>query len=253
MKNKKRIKELIKDFVYVEGGTFLMGTEVPVGTNKPEDVIPHMVEISSFSIQTTPVTQELYELVVGKNPSESKVWKGMPVTNVSFEDALKFIKKLNRITIKNYRLPTEAEWEYSSRGGSRSQGYKYAGSNDLNEVGWYRNNSGETLHIVKAKKPNELGIYDMSGNVFEYCSDWYGLYRNDILGSNNPKGPDNGEFRIIRGGCYDSPAWECLSSTRSDNAYETLMEENSAYNGFRLVLPTSEISFFQRVRNIFTK
>ena len=231
-KSKERIEEILKDFITVEGGTFLMGSADSLGY---EDEKQHSVFVSSFQIQTTEVTQELYELVMGSNPSENKSWKDMPVTNVSWEDCQSFIKKLNDITGREYRFPTEAEWEYAARGGAQSQGYVYAGSNNLDDVGWFKDNSGNAIHVVAEKKCNELGLYDMSGNVWEWCSDWSGPYRLDAKGSDNPKGPDKNkfEFRMHRGGDWQNFESACRSDSRN--------RHDSSYGyddgGFRLVLP----------------
>jgi formylglycine-generating enzyme required for sulfatase activity len=222
--DKAKIEKLL-EFVKVEGGAYTMGSE------ELEDATPHEVELSSFSIQRTEVTQELWQAVMGSNPSEDKSWKDSPVTNVSWEDCQAFIKKLNSITGKKYRLPTEAEWEYAARGGKQSKGYKYAGSDNLDEVAWYGGNSNQKIHPVAEKKPNELGLYDMSGNVLEWCNDWYGEYRLKL--KNNPLGPDNGNFRVIRGGSWSDNAGYCLVADRDrgypDNWYD--------YRGFRLLSP----------------
>ena len=174
------------EFVKVEGGTFMMG----------DDETAHQVELSSFYMQKTEVTQELWEAVMGSNPSEDKTWKDNPVTNVSWYDCQEFITKLNEMTGTKYRLPTEAEWEYAARGGKLSKGYEYAGSDEINEVAWYFENSNEKIHPVAEKRPNELGLYDMSGNVWEWCSDWYGDYK--LEDQENPKGPDNGKMKVYR-------------------------------------------------------
>jgi formylglycine-generating enzyme required for sulfatase activity len=224
--NKERIEEILKNFVTVDGGTFLMGSPDSLGYT---DEVQHSVYVSTFYMQPTEVTQELYELVMETNPSENKAWKDMPVTNVSWEDCKSFTKKLNEITDKEYRLPTEAEWEYAARGGAKSQGYLYAGSNNLDEVGWFKDNSGDAIHVVAEKRFNELGLYDMSGNVWEWCSDWHGPYRLDTKGSDNPKGPDNGEYRVLRGGGYYNPIHTCRSANRSK---PTKYRDS----GFRLVL-----------------
>jgi formylglycine-generating enzyme required for sulfatase activity len=228
--NKAKINELLQGFVQVESGTFLMGAPDSIGS---DDETQHTVYVSTYSIQSTEVTQELYELVMGNNPSENKSWKDMPVTNVSWEDCQVFIKKLNDITGLEYRLPTESEWEYAARGGSKSQGYLYSGSNNIDEVGWYDTNSGKAIHFIKEKKPNELGLYDMTGNVWEWCSDWYGPYRTDSKGSDNPKGPDNGEYRVLRGGSWSYYAYICRTAyrNRDDPDYRDFDY------GFRLVLP----------------
>jgi formylglycine-generating enzyme required for sulfatase activity len=183
-------------------------------------------------MQSTEVTQALYELVMGSNPSEKKEWKDMPVTDVSWEDAQVFIKKLNEITRGKYRLPTEAEWEYAARSGNRSQGFLYSGSNNIDEVAWYDGNSGKHPHVVKEKKPNELGLYDMSGNVWEWCSDWYADYRLDAKGSVNPQGADNGSARVIRGGSWLNHSWNCRVALRFNKCYPAFRDNCL---GFRLV------------------
>jgi sulfatase modifying factor 1 len=228
--NKERIEEVLQNFVTVDGGTYTMGSPDSIGS---DDEVQHTAYVSTFQIQTTEVTQELYELVMFANPSENKAWKDMPVTNVSLNDCEEFIKKLNEITGKAYRLPTEAEWEYAARGGSKSQGYIYAGGSTIEELGWYEGNSGKTVHVVAEKKPNELGLFDMSGNVWEWCSDWYGPYRLDSKGSDNPKGPDNGQYRVLRGGSWNFIAINCRTAIRHRN-YPDLRISNY---GFRLVLP----------------
>ena len=228
--NKERIEEVLQNFVTVDGGTYTMGSPDSIGS---DDEVQHTAYVSTFQIQTTEVTQELYELVMFANPSENKAWKDMPVTNVSWNDCEEFIKKLNEITGKAYRLPTEAEWEYAARGGSKSQGYIYAGGITIDELGWYEGNSGKTVHVVAEKKPNELGLFDMSGNVWEWCSDWYGPYRLDSKGSDNPKGPDNGQDRVLRGGSWNRNANYCRTAHRN----RTGPDYRGNNNGFRLVLP----------------
>ena len=161
--------------VKVQGGTFTMGATAEQGGVVTSDEKPaHEVTLSSFSIGQTEVTQELWEAVMGSNPS---YWKGskLPVEQVSWNDCQEFVKKLNALTGQKFRLPSEAEWEYAARGDSQSRGYKYSGSNNIDDVAWYDGNSDKT-HAVATKQPNELGIYDMSGNVLEWCQDWYGNY-----------------------------------------------------------------------------
>lgn len=161
-----------------------------------------------------------------------------PVENVSWEDCQTFIRKLNELTGKKFRLPTEAEWEFAARGGTKSAGYKYSGSNDINAVAWYDVNAYDKgksspdygTHVVKTKKPNELGIYDMSGNVWEWCSDWYGDYTSAT--QTNPQGAPSGSYRVIRGGGWDGIAWLCRSSFRGSYAPDS----RYGYLGLRLVL-----------------
>ena len=191
------LQNLINNMVFVEGGTFKMGAKGKVPLNeKPA----HQVTLTSFSIGRYEVTQEEWQAVIGSNPSYFKGAK-RPVESVSWNDCQEFIRKLNAMTGKHFRLPTEAEWEYAARGGNRSRGYKYAGSNDLNSVAWYEDNSGNQTHEVGSKQPNELGLYDMSGNVTEWCQDWYDSKYYSSSPQSNPQGPSSGTYyRVIRGG-----------------------------------------------------
>ncbi len=206
------IQNLINNMVYVQGSTFMMGATAEQGSDAYDAERPvHQVTLSSFSICRYEVTQEEWQAVMGNNPSNFKGSK-RPVENVSWNDCQEFIRKLNTMTGKQFRLPTEAEWEFASRGGIKSQGYKYSGSNNLNSVAWYADNSGNTTHDVGLKSPNELGIYDMSGNVWEWCSDWYGNYSSSS--QTNPTGTYSGSFRVSRGGGWSFNARYCRSSNR---------------------------------------
>ena len=192
------IKALVDNMVYVEGGTFTMGATSEQGSNTYFNEKPvHQVTLSSFSIGKYEVTQEEWEVVMGSIPSGFK-GSNLPVEMVSWEDCQEFIRKLNLLTGKKFRLPTEAEWEYAARGGSKSRGYKYAGGNNIGSVAWYDGNSGNKTHEVGQKCPNELGLYDMSGNVWEWCSDWYGSYGSSS--QTNPQGPSSDSRRVYRGG-----------------------------------------------------
>jgi len=190
----------------------------------------HSVTVSDFYIGKYEVTQKQWVEIMGSNPSYFK-GDNRPVENVSWNDVQEFIRKLNEKTGGNFRLPTEAEWEYAARGGNKSRGYKYSGSNNVGEVAWYWNNSGKKTHPVGTKKPNELGIYDMSGNVWEWCADWYdkNYYQNSPR--NNPKGPASGSSRVLRGGSWvhDENYLRC-----SDRYYFT-PNFRSYIIGFRLV------------------
>ncbi|MBR1769840.1 MAG: formylglycine-generating enzyme family protein, partial [Bacteroidales bacterium] len=187
--------------------------------------------LRDYYIGETPVTQELWRAVMRKNPSHFKGAK-KPVETVSWEDCQNFIRKLNLKTRLKFRLPTEAEWEFAARGGVNSKGYKYSGSNNIDEVSWYwhfviLNNK---THPVKQKKPNELGVYDMTGNVWEWCQDWYGDYKEGL--QVNPTGPISGSYRVYRGGGFNAGAWYCRLSYRS-RSYPDFRYD---YLGLRLVL-----------------
>lgn len=190
---------IIKNMIKIEGGTFDMGSPIDYEFNS----IKHSVTLNDFYIGKYEVTQKEWETVMGCNPSCFK-GENLPVENVSWNDCQEFIKKLNELTGMNFRLPTEAEWEYAARGGRKSQGYKYSGSNNIDDVAWYGDNSSETTHQVGTKQPNELGIYDMSGNVREWCSDLYDAYYYLESPIHNPIGPIRGNGRVHRGGSVHS-------------------------------------------------
>ena len=200
------------EMVRVEGGTFRMGATSEQGSDVWDNEKPvHSVTLSGYYIGKTEVTQALWKAVMGINPSR---FKGdyLPVENVSWDDCQEFIRKLNSMTGQNFRLPTEAEWEFACRGGNNSRGYKYSGSNNLGSVAWYDGNSGNKTHPVGTKAPNELGIYDMSGNVWEWCADWYGDYSSGA--QTNPTGPYGGSNRVYRGGSWNYDVGRCRSSNR---------------------------------------
>ena len=216
--------------IKVEGGTFRMGATSEQGSDAYNGEKPvHSVTLSDYYIGETEVTQELWEAVMGSNPSNFK-GSQKPVEKVSWKDCKKFIKKLNRLTGKNFRLPTEAEWEYAARGGNKSKGYKYSGSNTIGNVAWYTDNSSSKTHDVKTKSPNELGIYDMSGNVWEWCEDWHRPYSSGS--QTNPTGPSSGSFRVLRGGSWSGSAKFCRVSRRNLNYPYYRFN----YYGFRLAL-----------------
>jgi formylglycine-generating enzyme required for sulfatase activity len=209
--------------VFVEGGTFQMGSNSGDSDEKPV----HTVTVSSFYMDKTEVTQAEYRKVMGENPSDFSGCDDCPVEKVSWHDANEYAKKVGK------RLPTEAEWEYAARGGSKSKGYTYSGSNGIDAVGWYDADyplrDGKT-HPVAQKQPNELGLYDMSGNVWEWCSDRYGDYSSSP--QNNPQGPNSGSRRVRRGGSW----YDFVSDCRV--AYRDVLYPDSRYDslGFRLVL-----------------
>ena len=243
--------------IYVEGGTFTMGCtwEREKDFFCPSDEEPsHAVTLSDFWIGETEVTQELWMAVMGSGPRYYRGWpeewgqgNTYPAYFVSWEDCQEFIRKLNKLTNNTFRLPTEAEWEYAARGGNKSQNYKFAGSNNIDDVAWFWQNSGDSYltgnhdwdiiknnncksHPVKTKSPNTLGIYDMSGNVYEWCQDWYGEYNSSAQA--NPTGPSSGSYRVYRGGSWDILAWQCRISFRQ---YYTPDLINN-WLGFRLAL-----------------
>ena len=201
--------------IRVEGGIFTMGAKEGDSEAFTVEQPAHQVMLSSYSIGETAVTQALWEAVMGGNPSDFK-GADHPVEQVSWDDCQEFIRKLNEKTNRKFRLPTEAEWEFAARGGNKSKGYKYAGSNDIDSVAWYDGNSGAETHPVAQKQPNELGLYDMSGNVWEWCQDWYGKYSNNS--QTNPTGPESGDNRVVRGGSWNDYAWSCRASCRIDYA-----------------------------------
>ena len=202
------------EMVRVEGGTFRMGATSEQGDDAWDSEKPvHRVTLSSYYIGKTEVTQALWQAVMGSNPSRFR-GADLPVECVSWDDCQEFIQKLNRLTGRNFRLPNETEWEFACRGGNNSRGYKYSGSNDTDNVAWYWDNSGRKTHPVATKAPNELGIYDMSGNVWEWCSDWYANYTS--YSQTNPTGPQSWSRRVYRGGSWSGNARYCRSSNRGD-------------------------------------
>ena len=183
------------------------------GSDAENDEKPvYSVTLSDYYIGKCEVTQELWETVMGSNPSNFKGAQN-PVEQVSWYDCQRFIRRLNSLTGMTFRLPTEAEWEYAARGGNKSLHYKYSGSGNIGNVAWYGENSRSKTHAVGTKTANELGIYDMSGNVREWCSDWYGDYSAGA--QTNPQGPSSGSRRVHRGGSWISDARSCRVSDRS--------------------------------------
>ena len=214
----------------VAGDTFTMGATSEQGSDAWFDEKPtHQVTLSSYYIGETEVTQALWQAVMGSNPSDHK-GSNLPVEQVSWYDCQEFITKLNAMTGQKFRLPTEAEWEFAARGGNKSKGYKYSGSNNIDNVAWYDGNSGYKTHAVKTKSPNELGIYDMSGNVKEWCSDWEDSYSSNA--QTNPTGPSTGSIRVYRGGKWDHRAGDCRVSKRGYSVPEVIAFDL----GFRLAL-----------------
>jgi len=231
-----RVVNLEFELVRVEGGTFTMGCTDGDCRSDGREEPAHQVTVSTFNIAKYPVTQRQWEAIMGYNPSTFRGDINLPVETVSWDDVQAFIQKLNALTGKNYRLPTEAEWEYAARGGNKSEGYKFSGSNDVNEVAWHVGNSNNRTHPVGLKKTNELGIYDMSGNVFELCSDWAGYYTDTP--QIDPPGPDypmiDGRFKVTRGGCFSNDWLICRVSARG---FSWSLDEIYYDTSFRLLLP----------------
>ena len=218
------------DMVRVEAGTFTMGATAEMEDPYDDEKPTHQVTLTNdYYIGKYEVTQALWKAVMGKKPSKFK-GDNLPVENVSWDDCQEFISQLNRITGKTFRLPTEAEWEYAARGGKKSRGYQYSGSNDISDVAWYDGNSGNKTHAVGSKQANELGIYDMSGNVWEWCQDWHGSYSSSS--QTNPTGVKSGSYRVIRGEGWFNGASICRSSYRDGR----LPYASSRDQGLRLVL-----------------
>ena len=217
------------EMIPVEGGTFTMGATAEQGNEAFDNEKPaHKVTLSNYAIGKFEVTQALWTTVMGNNPSKFK-GDNRPVEEVSWYDCQEFVKKLNGLIGKKFRLPTEAEWEYAARGGKKSKDYKYSGSSEIDEVAWYKGNSGDQTHVVGTKKPNELGIYDMNGNVLEWCNDWYADYPQ--TSENDPTGSSYGMYHVFRGGCWSYLAKHCRVSRRF-----CFPPDGRGIMGFRLVL-----------------
>ena len=193
--------------VFVQGGSFRMGTST--------DNTAHTVTLADYAIGMYEVTQKQWKAVVGSIPAGVAPCENCPIGGVNWNDVQIYLQKLNELTGKNYRLPTEAEWEYAAGGGQKSNGFVHAGSNTVESVGWIDINSGNKIHEVGGKQPNELGLYDMNGNVWEWCSDWYGPYSNGA--SNNPTGPSSGTSRVLRGGSWVNNFQLCRVASRGSN------------------------------------
>ncbi len=255
-----KLKSIKENFVFVQGGTFPMGSSSGQSDEKPV----HNVTVSSFYIGKTEVTQAQWTAVMGNNPSDFKGDK-RPVECVSWYDAIVFCNKLSMMdgrtpaysvngktdpdtwgyipckgnsisgtitmntNANGYRLPTEAEWEFAAWGGKKRKGYKYSGSDNLSTVAWYCDNSGDQTHDVAKKAPNELGLYDMSGNIWEWCWDWYGSYGSNA--QTNPFGPSSGDCRVLRGGSWNYYSDVCRVAYRSYDDPGL----RDCFMGFRLV------------------
>ncbi len=226
---KFRLNAQATTWKYVQGGSFMMGSNAGDNDEKPI----HEVSVSSFYISKYQVTQKEWQEVMGSNPSYFKGDK-LPVEKITWYDAIEYCNKRSikegltpcysgsganiscDWTANGYRLPTEAEWEYAARGGKKSKGYQYSGSDDIKKVAWYDSNSGSKTHPVGEKQANELGIYDMSGNVWEWCWDWYSSDYYSKSPRSDPRGPSSGEKRVLRGGSWYSSGFFCRVANRND-------------------------------------
>ncbi|MBI3813805.1 MAG: formylglycine-generating enzyme family protein, partial [Nitrospinae bacterium] len=224
-------KDPLTGMVFVKGGCYQMGDTFGDGDSDEKPV--HEVCVDDFYMGKYEVTQRQWTGIMGSNPSYFKNCDDCPVEQVSWDDIQEYINKLNQKTGNKYRLPTEAEWEYAARSGGRSE--KYSGGNNIDSVGWYDKNSGSKTHPVGQKEANGLGLYDMTGNVWEWCSDWYAddYYRKSP--KNNPRGADSGQYRVLRGGSWNyGPRF--LRASDRDGFVPT---GRYSYVGFRLSLPSS--------------
>ena len=227
--------------IKVEGGTFTMGCTSEQSDCDSDEERTHQVTLSDYYIGQTEVTQALWQAVMGttirqQRDKADKSWSmrgegaNYPMYYISYTECQEFIIKLNNLTGRKFALPTEAQWEFAARGGRKSGHYKFAGSNTIGNVAWYDGNSNSLTHPVALKTPNELGLYDMSGNVWEWCYDWYGEYSSSS--QTNPHVASSGQYRVNRGGSWDNDARHCRVSYRYNSS-----PSNRNYNiGFRLVL-----------------
>ncbi|MCM1531296.1 MAG: formylglycine-generating enzyme family protein [Bacteroides sp.] len=226
--------------VYVAGGEFEMGSTVEQDVEAASNEAPvRTVSLDPYYIGKFEITQSQWEAVMGttiREQMELTGWEELygegidyPMYYVNWQEAKAFCDSLSKKTGKRYALPTEAQWEYAAKGGQKSEGYKYSGGDNIEEVAWYEENSEETTHPVGLKKANELGIFDMSGNVREWCSDWYDIY--DEADTENPQGPELSEVRVERSGSFGSDARRCRSTDR--RSFKPTYR--SFYLGFRVV------------------
>jgi formylglycine-generating enzyme len=211
------------EMVFVKGGTFEMGGHDNEDTGQGADECPHIVQLHDFSIGKYEVTQADWFGVMGNRPSYFKDCNDCPVEQISWDDVKMFIQNVNIQRNERYRLPAEEEWEFAARGGSKTKNYRYAGSNNVDDVAWYKNNSGGKSRTVGLLKPNELGIYDMSGNIWEWCEDFKVPYPCDADGKRF-------DSRVLRGGTYANDASSVRARDR--NGRGAYLKLNTL--GFRL-------------------
>lgn len=232
---KDAVREIVATMVLVQGGTFTMGTDDEYSS--PDEQPVHKVTLSDYYLANVTVTQKQWAAIMGDNTLWDESYgkgDGYPANFISFEEVNHFIQKLNEYSGLRFRLPTESEWEYAACGGRHSQGFLYSGSNVPDEVAWHRGNADYKMHLSALLRPNELGLYDMSGNVWEWCSDYYGSYSTDDV--TNPTGPATGTKRVVRGGSftYDADYARC-------KARNCIAETNhSLAVGLRLAISKNE-------------
>ena len=210
---KNTVWVIVNSMCFVEGGTFTMGAD---NASFPDEKPTHKVSLSDFYLSKVTITQKQWATIMGENPLWSEEYgKGddYPANFISYKQAQQFISLLNKYSGLEFRMPTEAEWEYAACGGKHSHEYLFCGSNNANEVAWHNGNSNGRMHVIETLSPNELGLYNMSGNVWEWCSDWYGSYTSNT--ENNPTGPSTGTKRVVRGGSFTYEAKYCRCKTRN--------------------------------------
>lgn len=209
---KEFLDSIQNNMVWVTGGKFIMGSAAGEADEKPA----HEVVVDGFAMSKYPVTQRQWTVIMGSNPSEFAGCDQCPIDRVSWDDAQAFVSRLNKLSGKYYSLPTEAEWEYAAKGGLDGKGFRFSGSDDIDQVGWYASNSDRRPHEVGEKMPNELGLYDMTGNMWEWCQDWYEKFYYELNEKYSPMGPSSGSGRVRRGGSWFTQAVNCRSSTRNN-------------------------------------